>query len=424
VQVNARLRIVVAAIAAAGAACSLAAAGPNAGGGKQGTTKRKAGAAGSCAAQANKDPWPFLDAPADPWRAVADGKPIKVVLDERAGGAGERKATCDAAHDHCLRDCTWLIAQPHTASPGKQAVAFHLGTDGAWHTATYGDENPEPGFIAYRTVPATRKNLAVGQLVFAVAAPARVAGGTGTGDRLDLGPLDAIWDTGMVESIDWDAGLVRLEGRTEPYFLSVTRIAALAYTDGAAAVEAIEGVDATAPAVADVIQPMPRKRSTTDPWSQVGKTKQPLAAAAPTARLTGFADDCSAATDHCLAPWVWFVDVGNEKLIPARWSGKKFVTATDSDPVTDSHGLAYRTRPAKDADIKVGAKLAIFDGTDPPPSEAGAHARRGWIIGKVTAVDHAAKEFEIDSDSAKHPNGNARVLVVYWLPGEDAAAVE
>jgi hypothetical protein len=40
------------------------------------------------------------------------------------------------------------------------------------------------------------------------------------------------------------------------------------------------------------------------------------------------------------------------------------------------------------------------------------------------SIDRAAGDFEIDGGSTRYPATNARVLVLYWLPGENAAAVE
>jgi hypothetical protein len=403
VQVKAAL------LAASCAACTVAQAGPNGGGKAKATTKAKPTA--GCAAQDVHDPWPYLDAPADPWRAVADGKPIGVVLSETAGTPGEATAACDAAHDHCLRDCTWLMVQPNTSNKGTISVPFHYSSKGEWIRAQqYGDVHPQPGFIAYRTVPATKKNLAKGVYVFAVKAPAQEAW------------LESFWDPGVVESIDWDAGTVRLKDRAEAYYIAATRVGVLKFADGADKVEAIEGVDATTPKVADVFLPTARKKTASDPWSAVGKNKQPIAAAAP-GKLTEFADECTPATDHCLLPWVWFVDASQRKIQPARWTGKKFVRAADEESELTPR-LAYRTRPAKPSEVVVGAKLLVFDSAGAPASQREAHMWTNWIIDKPIAVDAKAQTFELENSGTTYPMANARVLVLYWLPGEDAAAFE
>jgi hypothetical protein len=363
-------------------------------------------APGRCAVQAWADPWPYLDRPADPWLAVAGGKPIAVAKPkDRAGMMGSPRAACDAAHDHCLRDCTWLSTATATS---RRATTMHFGQDPL-----------RPGFVAYRTVPVTRKNLAKGMLVAALVdstSPLRSGSITDpSGTRI----ANTAWDVGIVASIEWDRNLVRLEGVTEPYYLSGTRLAVLRYTGDT--VERIDGVDDKAPALADVIQP-----STTvevsDPWSQIGKDKRPLAVADATP-LSGRDENCSGKADHCLRPWVWFVNVEGDP-IAARWTGAKFVHAADPARGIDAPGTAFRTRPAKESELVPGKKILLFDSATSISSEADAHHWRAWTFATVESVDRYTHTMVLKGGGSKRPTDNARLMVVSWLPGETAAAVD
>lgn len=422
-QVNART--LVAALSVAAAACTLAAADPKRGGTTttaKTTTAEPATTAG-CAVMHDDDAWPMLAAPADPWRAIADGKPIGVTHEGGSHSLPDPTGTCDAAHDHCMRDCTWLVTEPVSEGEHQAARAFHfMAADGKFEDA--GDSYAQPGYVAYRSVPATKANLAVGELVFAIAPPARDARGIGAANGLDYSATSAIWDVGTVESIDFAAGTLRLVDRDEPYFLSVVRVPVVKLADGAAKAEAIKGVDATVPKVADVFLPTTRTRTVSDPWSQVDKKKQPVAVADPGAALTKFDDECTAATDHCLRPWVWFVDIGADKIIPARWTGKAWRRAADPDSPVEGARLAYRTRPAKEAEVKVGAKVLVYESQDAPRSEYQAHMWGQWLIGKVTSVDATAHRFDIEGEASHFATANARVLVLWWMTGEKAEAVE
>ncbi len=372
-----------------------------------------AAAASACRPQQWADAWPYLDRPADPWLAVVDGRPARVaVVTRQSGMPPEPDAVCDAAHDHCLRDCTWLVTQPN-GSAHPTAKAFHVNTEGELVDAIEGTYRPQPGFVAYRTVPVTRANLGVGMVVIALEAPARDGGRFGTAGWA----LRTAWSVGTVESIDWATGTLRLDGRREPYFLSATRLAVLRSADGGA-VEAIAGVDARAPRVADVTG-SGVAATVNDPWAAVGRDGQPIAVADATP-MTGFPEDC-ARRDHCLRPWVWFVDAPRDPL-PARWDGTRFVHADLPDAPIERPGVAYRTRAATAADLGPGLRVLIYDGTMPPNSEVEAH-RLHWTFVEVGAVDRGRGTFTDRADQ-RHLISQARVLVLYWFAGDKATTVE
>lgn len=377
-----------------------------------GGSRDPAPAAGACQAQRWADAWPYLDRPADPWLAVVDGRPARTTLprDRRGHRPPTGRAACDAAHDHCLRDCTWIVTQSRGGGQDHRASAFHVGPDGGFVAAPDGTSvNPQPGFVAYRSVPATRANLRVGALAIAVPAPARDAGPT---------PLDAIWHVGTVASIDWSAGTLRLEGQREPYFVSAARIAVLRYQDGGR-VEALAG-DARAPSLADLDAPS-ATAATSDPWAAVDRDGQPIAID-DTAPLATFDDTCGPRADHCLRPWVWFVE-SNQRLVPSRWTGKRFVLADDARTAVEPAGIAYRTRPAS-ASLAPGARVVVYGDGGLPTSQRTAHLVRGWHLADVEHVDRARGTFTVAGSDHAIPIANARELVLYWLAGDRATRVD
>ncbi|HUQ02903.1 MAG TPA: hypothetical protein VM261_10430 [Kofleriaceae bacterium] len=377
----------------------------------------------SCRAQAWADPWPFLDRPADPWLAVVDGQPARVSLPSDSYGQLKENlsAVCDAAVDHCLRDCTWLVTTP--GEKHREATPFHVNPDGDFVEEDWrfrARTNPE-GFVAYRTVPVTRENLKVGALAMAFSDPVYDGRDMSTHVTGFVRNLYA-WDVGTVASIDWDSGVLWLDGHRDGFFLAAARVPVLRYTRGGT-VEAMPGALAKAPAVADVIRPG-RAAHTSDPWSQVDRRHQPVAADDPHA-MAGLAETCNARVDHCLRPWVWFVDDGGTPA-PARWTGKAFVRAADADMVIDHPGLAYRTRPAKESELRPGRRVLVFRNTERgPASQDDAHATRGdWMFAEVGKVDANFHVFTVKGSDDRYPVDNARLLVLFWLPGEDATAVE
>lgn len=371
----------------------------------------------TCASQSWADPWPYLDRPADPWLAVANGKPRPVSLPKDRAGMRRNasRAICDAAHDHCLRDCTWLLIPTPTT---RRATLYHVAPDGKFFTHEH-DPNPQPGFVAYRTVPVTRKNLAKGMRAAALmGAGAPLLDGGGHQDTDGRATLEnGYWDVGIVESIDWDRNFVRFEGVRDPYFLTGTRVVVLEYVDGGK-VTKLDGVDARAPAPNEVyVAPV---LGASDPWSQV-KAKQPIASS-DTSKLANVPQDCSPARDHCLRSWVWFVTVDGAP-VPARWNGKTFVHATDPDRVIEKPGMAYRTRPARENELVANAKVIVYDSPTRPSGEAAAHHWRAWGFATIESADRATRKVNI-AGSTNRPFDNVRIMVLWWMPGEDAEAVQ
>ena len=169
---------------------------------------------------------PIADRPADPWAGVRGDLPATfddVVTADRRWEVRPQDLACTAARDHCLPALAWLWVSSHALGPVHPAhvVAFTPAGPTTPNGLRWGWIDPAP-YTAYRTVPATRRNLAAGAI--AVAYP----GGFPTDTAAAYMP----WTIGTVERVDWDLGFVFFEGDGEPHMLTGTRVAVLSYAPG------------------------------------------------------------------------------------------------------------------------------------------------------------------------------------------------
>ncbi|MCE9579414.1 MAG: hypothetical protein K8W52_40200 [Deltaproteobacteria bacterium] len=180
---------------------------------------------GKC--DAPDDAAPAPSAPADPWAAVDRTVPaaLPVTNHQRrgAGISGRSEVTaCDAAHDHCLRACTWF-ARPGD-QPGRQFDVYPVYRlpDGEFTEPRGGSREFTEGYVAYRTVPAAKRLLAAGRRVLVrPAVPENEAEALGT------------WREGVIYKFDPGAGTVQLEGSRDIYPLAATRVVVLSSQAGA-----------------------------------------------------------------------------------------------------------------------------------------------------------------------------------------------
>lgn len=195
----------------------------------------------------NHDNLPPIPAqPADPWLAVTDGQPAALPVPEKrlkraSVYARTQPATCDGAHDHCFRDCTWIVRDPRqegirtfVAAPAHRRPdgMFTLPSSDHRYQVGTGEavQDLAPGYDAYRTVPATRRLLEPGRMV---AVLERVP----TSEREAMAP----WRVGKLYQLDWDGQTVQLVGSPDRYPLAATRVVVLTYRDGGA-VELADGL--------------------------------------------------------------------------------------------------------------------------------------------------------------------------------------
>lgn len=171
--------------------------------------------------------------PADPW-LVVDGEQPKLLPHDKAEYWKVRgdDYDCSAAHDHCLEDMVWFTIRKSDLERGlpKPVAQNIMGTEGNDHL--YGAVNGRganfyggDAFSAYRTVPATKTNIAVGSLVVAL-------------DRKD-GKLrsasqahEATWWLGEVEEIDLEGGFYKLKDRDDVFKLWGARPVVLMWQKG------------------------------------------------------------------------------------------------------------------------------------------------------------------------------------------------
>jgi hypothetical protein len=181
-------------------------------------------------------PAPYPDAPADPWAAVSKDQPVRMSEDVAFNWRVRTEETsCTAAHDHCLAPGTWLMELDGSRDGTLDRTAIALGfgptgtvTPGNVRVDGFGDE--VVAYTAYRTVPATKKNLVPGALIMVFGIPQQhfVQKAYTNG----WAAYSMNWNVGVVESVDWDSSFVTFVGNSDPWFISSTRVAVLSWRPG------------------------------------------------------------------------------------------------------------------------------------------------------------------------------------------------
>ena len=375
-----------------------------------------------CTAPTAKGQPPYLTAPTDPWLGVADDAPAVVRL--RANtiyppvwSERSEERDCTAAHDHCLRDCTWFLQNSDTKS--KHVVAVHVLAERSRDRGTlrrmnmgYGDIRLDDGDAMYRTVPATRSNLVVGARAISI-------GSKGPTSERDA--LVGLWAFGTVASIDWEHGQMHLIGDPAAIWISSVRVVVLSYAKGGKVrIVGDRKPEQLAVKPNEVILPPERGAARSDPWAQVGKDGRPVSVAKDR-RLSSEWETCDGAHDHCLRQWAWFV--GKDALRVARFENGTFYRA-DTDAAVDP-GPAYRTIAARRQDIIPGGSIIVYSSNKPPGNESQAH--EPWSMVEIGDVDKVGS-FTIKGDTARtptrYPLAAARKAVLIWLPGDKAERID
>lgn len=364
---------------------------------------------------------PYPSAPASPWAGVDGDQPARI-SDEAAAELGVRVKpfACTAAHDHCLLARTWFFESDvdrKRAAGRRHAVPAVFGPRDPgppWNArATH---PPVEGYTALRTVPATRALLAPGATVVALAPPLRHPSSGGEA-------YAHVWALGTVARVDWARGAVYLDGRDDRYWISATRVAVLSWRPGGR-VTVLDGRarDALTVRAADVVLPAAAAAAPADPWAAIDPAGQPRLDDDDAPIATTDTGPCDAARDHCLRPWLWFVDVDGA-AVPARRTARGFVHATRPDAAVHGAGMAYRTAPADAAALRPGALVIVYDQhSDGPGTEHDAMSRP-WRLAKIARVlpDRTAVEL---AGGDRASIDLVRTAVVRWFPGERAEAVD
>ncbi|MFN0246678.1 MAG: hypothetical protein ACKV2T_07200 [Kofleriaceae bacterium] len=163
---------------------------------------------------------PVSREPANPWSGVSKGHPVKLDIVFEHWWIRDESLSCTAAVDHCLPAAAWFwVKNVVETTTLKTAYPVVFTTDGPKRPAPRADGN-KPAFTAYRSVPATKKNLVVGARVFAFPDQPLPSGTDGVYDR---------WQMGLVDRVDWDLGMLFFKERDQPYFITAARVAVLSY---------------------------------------------------------------------------------------------------------------------------------------------------------------------------------------------------
>lgn len=159
--------------------------------------------------------FPAPDRPVDPWVGVAGGKPLMIQLEAFWWSSRPESFECTAARDHCLPAASWMwFPEAKLHMEGGSMKPFIFTQQGATRPANL-ITVPTEGFVAYRTVPVTRKTLVVGARI--AAQPAK---------PVPVDPWDD-WHVGTVTRVDWEMGFVNLSTSEEPYWITAARLPVL-----------------------------------------------------------------------------------------------------------------------------------------------------------------------------------------------------
>lgn len=362
---------------------------------------------------------PYADGPADAWAGVDGDGPARISA-EAASELGVRvKAfACTAVHDHCLLRRTWFIEShdDRRRNPGRRhAVPAVFGPDEPGPPWNVQASHPAvTDYTALRTVPATRALLTAGATVVVLTPGVRHPSSGGEA-------YNRVWDLGVVDRVDWKGGALYLAGRDGRYWISAARVAVLSWRPGED-VAAVGGLTRAQMKVGkgDVIAPAVAPPSVAEPWAEVDADGQPRVAGAGEPIAETETTPCDAAHDHCLRPWLWFVDVDGA-AVPARYTRKGFVRAARPDASLEV-GYAYRTAPATAASVRAGATVVVFAGHSAGPSTEHEAMDRAWRLAKVARVlpDGLAVELE-GGDRASL--ALVRVPALRWFAGDRAEAL-
>jgi hypothetical protein len=175
---------------------------------------------------------PYPSAPADPWVAVNGDQPKRWSADDANHWVVRgNEWDCSAAHDHCLDKDAWFVVRDSDLERGSltSATVHVFGPEGesnglATAANTRGGGTGDP-YTAFRTVPATRTNLAVGSIVIGLSRETA---------KLDSGQhaVNAYWNYGTVEDVDFDVGVYKLKGARDTARLTGARVVVLSWHPG------------------------------------------------------------------------------------------------------------------------------------------------------------------------------------------------
>ena len=174
---------------------------------------------------------PYPTAPQDPWLGVDGDQPRRLANESHElWTIRSNDHACTAAVDHCFVREAWLVEEEASARRSKFRTGhvFAFGPAGAIRpiNARTSAGMPSEPYTAYRTVPATQRNLVAGALVATLGFDTPTVG---RGAEV----FERTWNIGIVDKVDWEDGFVYLVGQPDrTYWITATRTAVLAWTPG------------------------------------------------------------------------------------------------------------------------------------------------------------------------------------------------
>ncbi len=183
---------------------------------------------------------------ASPWSGVSKGHPVKLAFDSNEWGRRDENIQCTAAVDHCLPAAAWFVVKnvlgPATAKTAHPVAFFADGPKrpSRLQGSDYRD------YTAYRSVPATKKELVAGARVLAL-------------PKTDVPNAYSVyedWQMGVVDRVDWDLGMLFFKDVEEAFFITTARIPVLSY-EPETGVKILDGKkrDQLVPNAADLLLP-------------------------------------------------------------------------------------------------------------------------------------------------------------------------
>jgi hypothetical protein len=175
---------------------------------------------------------PYSSAPADPWVAVNGDQPKRWSEDDADHWVVRgNEWDCSAAHDHCLDKDAWFVVRDRDLERGPltSATVHVFGPEGQRNGLATAANTTGSGtgdaYTAFRTVPATKTNMAVGSIVIGLS---RDTPALGSGQHA----VNAYWNYGIVEEVDFDVGVYKLKGARDTARLTGARVAVLSWHAG------------------------------------------------------------------------------------------------------------------------------------------------------------------------------------------------
>lgn len=163
---------------------------------------------------------PVSQEPASPWAGVSKGHPVKVDMKFERWWIRDENIACTAARDHCLPAQSWFwVKNVVESTTVKTAYPVVFTADGPKRPAPLANGD-KPAYTAYRSVPATKKNLVAGVHAFAFPDHATPRSTDDVYDR---------WQMGIVDRVDWDLGMLFFKEMEQPFFITAARIGVLSY---------------------------------------------------------------------------------------------------------------------------------------------------------------------------------------------------